>query len=110
VGTADSDDEALLGAAWSDLDRLVGRLQRLSESAWRPRRELVMTLLDELARVDARLENVELTPLPDLANFALADALAVIGGDVLECLGAGGHRAVLDEVASLVQAALVSTR
>jgi len=71
---------APLDEAGADLDRLVRRLRGLSPRAWQTagRRAAVHRLLEQLAALSAPDHR-----LPELPDFALADAVAVLGHDAL---------------------------
>jgi hypothetical protein len=66
--------------AGADLDRLVRRLRGLSARAWQAagRRAAVFRLLEQLAAITAPGHT-----LPELPDYALADAVAVLGHDAL---------------------------
>lgn len=80
-----------------ELDRLVARLRHLSPAEWPVRRGAVLTALSELAALGDALEPHQVPALPD---HALADALAVIGGDALDAAQRSAdpqRRAAVDE-------------
>lgn len=98
-----------LAAATTDLERLVRRLRSLSQRSWRERRAAAQAALDGLAALDARLEGRQLDT-PTVPEHALADALAVIGGDVLDAIAMLDDRSALDTTIHLLEVALERTR
>jgi hypothetical protein len=106
-------DEAydeLLGLVAVELTRLIRRLSSLSGRAWSSRRDAVNALLTELATFDAGLELTGPHELPELPDHGLADALAVIGGDLLEALFTHRDPIVLDRLLAELRAAWSATR
>jgi hypothetical protein len=110
VSTPDQSYDELLGLAASELTRLVRRASQLSGRAWSTRRAPVTELLGRLAEVDATLEQTGPHAVPEVPDHGLADALAVIGGDVLEALVATPDPVVLDRVLADLRAAWTATR
>jgi hypothetical protein len=110
VPTPDQGYDELLAVAAGELARLIRRLAALSGRAWSTRREPVVGLLGQLAALDAVVEDTTSHPVPDLPDHALADALAVIGGDVLEALGSRRDPAALDRTLGELRAAWAATR
>jgi hypothetical protein len=110
VPTTDDTYDELLGLAAAELTRLIRRLSSLSGRAWTARRAPVATLLTGLAALDLALEGTGSHQVPDLPDHALADALAVIGGDVLEALVARHDPAALDRVLADLRATWAATR
>jgi hypothetical protein len=100
----------MLDLAHDELLRLVRRLQTLSESAWRSRREVVVFAADRFVELAAQAEGHVVRPLPDVASFALADVVAVTCGDVLAAITREPNADVLAAVLAEVRAALVATR
>lgn len=80
-----------LPAARLDLERLVQRLRQLSPGAWRVRRAPAMALLDQLSEWGAAESNWPRTTVPALPDHALADALTVVGGDLLDEIATTGR-------------------
>jgi hypothetical protein len=110
VPTPDDAYDELLGLAAAELTRLIRRLSSLSGRAWATRREAAVALLTGLAALDVALEGTGPHPVPDLPDHAFADALALIGGDVLEALVAHRDPASLDRVLADLRAAWAATR
>lgn len=65
----------------AELDRLVRRLRHLPSGQWPARRPVVLTLLRRLA--GGRV-------VPDLPDFALPDAVAVVGWEAIALARAAG--------------------
>jgi hypothetical protein len=86
VSVLDGRYEEQLALAGDELDRLVRRLRNLSPGAWRLRREPVVAALGRLAELTALAERRTVPKPPTVAEHALADAMAVIGGDVIVAL------------------------
>ncbi len=100
--------EGRLAVAAEDFGRLVRRLRSLSRRGWQDRREAARAALAGLVALSARLEGVELVP-PTVPDHVLADAIAVVGGDVLDAVGQEGS----DELAAfarIIASALEQTR
>jgi hypothetical protein len=110
VPTPDEAYDELLGLAAVELTRLIRRLSHLSGRAWSTRREPAFGLLARLAELDDRLEGTGPHDVPDVPDHGLADALAVIGGDVLESLVSRRDAVVLDRVIAELRAAWAATR
>jgi hypothetical protein len=102
--------DELVSLAAAELDRLIRRMSQLSARAWSTRREPVLRLLRELAALDSALESTGRHDVPDLPDHALADATAVIGGDMLEALSGTPDQAVLDRMIAELRAAWSATR
>jgi hypothetical protein len=81
----DSAYERELSAAQGDLDRLTRRLRSLSARARAERSAVISAALHDLVAIAAAVEGRPLAP-PAVADHVLADAVAVIGADVLERL------------------------
>ncbi|HTW19089.1 MAG TPA: hypothetical protein VME70_02625 [Mycobacteriales bacterium] len=96
--------------ARGDLARLVLRLRSLSPPAWRSRRKVVVSGLDRLARLSGRAEGREVPPVPPVAVHALADAVAVIGGDAIEALAGAPDEQLLTELVAVLREVLELTR
>lgn len=101
--------EADLAAASWDLELLVRRLRSLSSRARQDRVGAARAALDGLVALDARLEDRRLVA-PRVADHILADAIAVVGGDVMELISIRADRDHLMELRVLIDAALVATR
>jgi hypothetical protein len=110
VPTSDEAYDELLGLAAVELTRLIRRLSHLSSRAWSTRREPARGLLTRLVELDDRLEGTGPHVVPDLPDHGLADALAVIGGDVLEALVSRRDEVALDRVIAELRAAWAATR
>jgi hypothetical protein len=110
VTTRTEDYAARLAEVEKDIDRLVRRLQSLSTLAWSTRREVVRSLLGQLIEISGRAEGRCLPELPDVADFALADAVAVIASDSAGAVRLRRDDVLLDEFAQAVRAALLGTR
>lgn len=93
-----------------ELGRLDRRLRGLSAAAWRSRSGAVRQALEELARLDAHARRDRERSLPDLMDYALADALLVIGGDVLEALSENPECGQIDLALSISRRALEETK
>jgi hypothetical protein len=106
--TADEPFEVRLSAAVTDLEKLVRRLRSLSPAAWRDRGRPVRETLSGLVALSSELEGRPLET-PEVADHVLADAVAVIGGDVLSA-AASGHPAALSRAQELISSALNDTR
>jgi hypothetical protein len=102
--------DELLGLVAAELTRLIRRLSSLSGRAWSNRRDPVIALLAALAALDAGLEHTEPHAVPELPDHGLADALAVIGGDLLEALVSHREPAALDRALAELRAAWAATR
>jgi hypothetical protein len=110
VSAAETDYDARLALAEAELERLVRRLRSLSAAAWRERRPPVLLALGRLAQLTALTEQRKLPVLPELADHALADAVAVIGGDVLVVLASRRDDSLLAELIVEIRAAMDATR
>jgi hypothetical protein len=102
--------DELLGLVAAELTRLIRRLSSLSGRAWSSRRDAVFALLAVLAALEEGLEGIGAHDLPDLPDHGLADALAVIGGDLLDALVTHRDPAVLDRALAELRAAWSATR
>jgi hypothetical protein len=98
-----------LAAASADLERLVARLGRLSPLAWRTRREAIETLLRTLVAICERQQGRPLRA-PDLEAHVLADAVAVIGREVVDTIGTEPDLEQVADLRAAVDAALAATR
>jgi hypothetical protein len=107
---AAGDYEAQVALASQDLERLVRRLRGLSALAWRTRREPVEALLEQLERTTASIEDRPPKPIPILPDHALADAVSVLGHDVVSALVREVDGASVRELVSVVRAGLGSTQ
>jgi hypothetical protein len=101
--------EAELATVKADLARLVRRLRSLSPRSWQPRRPVANSLLAGLVELSASLERRPLEP-PGVPDHVLADAVAVIGGDVLAAITAMQDQDALAAVSDLLRNALDGTR
>jgi hypothetical protein len=88
VNVADGGYDGHLALAGDELAELVRRLRSLSPQAWTPRRAGVQAAVARLAELVGRAEGHPTGPLPAIPDHALADALAVIGGDAIVALEA----------------------
>ena len=98
-----------LVAATADLAKLVRRLRSLSPRAWVDRRAPVQAALNGLVALNGKLEGRRLDA-PVVADHVFADAVAVIGGDVLKALAQSQDRTGLDLAVQLIEDALAKTR
>ena len=98
-----------LVAATADLEKLVRRLRSLSPRAWVDRRAAVREALRDLVVLNGRLEGRRLDA-PVVADHVLPDAVAVIGGDVLDALAEAQDRTGLALAVGLLEDALAKTR
>jgi hypothetical protein len=96
-----------VAAVRAELDRLDRRLRSLSVSAWRSRRAAVNHLLEQLAVLGAELESHSVPPMPQLPDYALADAVSVLAEDVLS---ADPSPSALGRLRREIHAALDATR
>jgi hypothetical protein len=110
VPTPEDAYDELLGLFAVELTRLIRRLSSLSGRAWSGRRDAVLGLLTGLATLDAALDGTDPHAVPALPDHGLADALAVIGGDLIEALAAHRDPAVLDRALAQLRAAWSATR
>jgi hypothetical protein len=110
VSAANPEYLADLAALEADLARLVRRLRGLSAGAWRERRAAVVILLEQLAAASAELENRALPSLPEVPNHVFPDALAVIGGDVVNSLNTEPDTACAARALGDLRVALEATR
>ena len=110
VSVGDLGYDERLSLARGELGRLILRLRSLSLPAWRPRRLAVIDALTRLAELSGRAEHRDLPAVPAVADHALADAVAVIGGDVVVALAADPDDGLLAEFVATVQAAREATR
>jgi hypothetical protein len=110
VATAEEGYDELLGLAGVELTRLIRRVSQLSGRAASTRRAPVIALLGQLAELDCGLEHTGPHAVGELPDHGLPDALAVIGGDVLEALVATADSAALDRVLADLRAAWAATR
>jgi hypothetical protein len=102
-------DSADVAVARGRLDGLVRRCRSLTAAGWRTRREMIRALLTDLAALDAQLEALPVPEPPPLPDYALGDALAVIGGDVLDALGDEPSAQALAELVGLLERAWALT-
>jgi hypothetical protein len=107
---ADEAYDELLRLVAAELTRLIRRLSSLSGPAWSGRRDAVLALLGQLAALDAALEGSPPHAVPELPDHGVADALAVIGGDLLEALVTHHDPAALDRALADLRAAWAATR
>lgn len=98
-----------LAAAGESLDLLVRRLRSLSPRARTDRAGAARTALDGLVALEVRLEGCPAKP-PAVADHILADAIAVVGGDLLEAVASSADASSLAEMRKLINTALAATR
>jgi len=110
VVTPEERYDELLSLAAVELTRLIRRVSQLSGRAASTRRAPVVALLGQLAELDAALEQTGPHVVGELPDHGFADALAVIGGDVLEALVATPDPTALDRVLADLRAAWAATR
>jgi hypothetical protein len=102
------DDRLELAA--TELERLVRRARGLTSRSWPTRRHAVETALTRMEQLGRERENRVGHPVPELPDYALADALAVLGGDVIESLArVPPDPAQLDRLLSEIRGALDAT-
>jgi hypothetical protein len=99
-----------LALARGELARLVLRLRSLSLAAWRTRRKAALVAFGQLAELSAQAEHRRMPGLPKVADHALADAIAVVGGDAIAALGAEPNADLLAAVVAALREALETTR
>lgn len=102
--------EARLRQVRGDLDHLVGRLRSLGTLSWKARRAAVKELLDRIGDLAAQAEHRTPRRVPDLPDHALADALVVLGADLISALAIATEPDVLDAAGRAIDAALAATR
>jgi hypothetical protein len=105
-----SDHAAHLVLLADDLERLERRLRGLSTAAWRSRADVIRALLLDLIAIEATVNAASGRVCPSVPEHALADALAVIGGDVIDAIADGGPGESLEAALSTVRSALAATR
>jgi hypothetical protein len=110
VNGADPGYEQRLVLARGELARLVLRLRSLSPPAWRSRRKAVVDTIGRLAEMSGRAERRDVPAVPVIAVHALADAVAVIGGDAIAALADSPDEDLLTEVVTALREALDLTR
>lgn len=98
-----------LAAASVDLERLVARLDRLSALAWRTRREATERLLRTLVAICERQQNRSL-PAPVLDAHVLADAVAVMGREIIDTLDSEPDVEQVADLLGAIDTALAGTR
>jgi hypothetical protein len=99
-----------LALADGELARLVRRLRSLPPASWDRRRRAILMVLDQLSAVTAAAENTAVPALPDLPDHALADAVAVLGGDVIVALNVRPDGDLLASFTAAVRGALNASR
>jgi hypothetical protein len=110
VSDVGGDYRERLALANDELARLVRRLRSLSRLAWLSRRGAVETALVRLGEIAAFVEKRTAPTLPIIADHALADAMAVIGGDAIAALEAVRDQEQLAAVTVSLRTALEATR
>jgi hypothetical protein len=110
VSESELDYDHRIALAGGELARLVLRLRSLSPLAWRTRRKAVLAALRSLAELSGRAEQRVVPAVPAIADYALADAVAVIGGDAIAALVAKPDEALLSELVATMREALALTR
>jgi hypothetical protein len=109
ANVADRYDD-LLAAAAGDLDRLVRRCRSLTARGWEARRQPVTALLTKLAELSRLAEHGDAHVVPELPDHALADAVAVIGTDVIEALHLVPDSDLVERLGDALCASLDATR
>ncbi len=99
-----------LALARGELARLVLRLRSLSLPAWRTRRAGIVAALGRLAELSGCAEDRAVPTLPMIADHALADAVAVIGGDAVATLSVRTDEELLSAVVAALRDALEASR
>lgn len=102
--------EGRLEQASGELARLVRRLRSLSPQAWTSRRARVQAALARLAELAGKAEGRQVPPLPSVADHALADAAAVVGGDGLDALTTNPDDELLAALVAVIGEALEGSR
>jgi hypothetical protein len=110
VQGSQADGGVEIAAIEADLSRLVRRLRGLSAAAWRSRKAPVEDLLAGLERFTAQLEGRPPRPLPEVPDYARADAVAVLAGDAVARLDEVGNLAGFSALSLLLERALAATR
>jgi ABC-type transporter Mla subunit MlaD len=103
------DFAARAAAVTADLDRLTRRLRTLSTRALNDRSPAVRAALDALAHLSAALAG-RTAPSPTVADHVLADAIAVIGWDVVTLAVERTDLPALETADRIIQVALSATR
>jgi hypothetical protein len=110
VSEFDAEYAARLALLGDELARLERRLRGMSAAAWRSRTEIIRALLVDLVAIEAGVRDTSPHELPVIADYALADALVVIGGDVVEALVVSQGDRRVEEALSIVRSSLAATR
>jgi hypothetical protein len=110
VGFAEVGYDEQLALARGELARLVLRLRSLSPAAWRTRRKATLATFARLAEISATAEHRRMPALPKVADHALADAIAVVGGDAIAALATEPDADLLSAVVATLREALETTR
>jgi hypothetical protein len=110
VAVAPGEHDERIARATGLLEKLVKRLQSLSAPAWTSRRDPILVCLARLVELNALAEGQPMPELPELASFALADAIMVITGDVLAAHEEAPNGEVLDLLLVELDSALAATR
>jgi hypothetical protein len=106
---SDETDQVVLAEIRRDLDRLVRRLRTLSPAAWRARRAVICELLEALVAFDASVSGT-LRAVPDLPDYALADAVSVMAADSLALVAGTSDEASLVDLGGAIRVALDRTK
>jgi hypothetical protein len=101
--------EQELHATAADLDRLVRRLRLFTPRTWLSYRESIQDLLVDLVRIAGVVEGWVLA-VPDVPDHVLADAVAVIGADLIDTLEGQPSEDALTELRASLSGALAATR
>jgi hypothetical protein len=108
VASGESFEDELAAAA-DGLSLLVRRLRSLLPRPLADRQEAATTALTGLAVLSARLDG-RTHASPIVAGHVVADAIAVVGADVLDSLAVSQDPVCLAELRRLVEVALDQTR
>ncbi|HVV77062.1 MAG TPA: hypothetical protein VHC43_13610 [Mycobacteriales bacterium] len=101
--------DARLKAVSDGLERLTRRLRSFSTRSWQTRRGAAQVLLEGLVALDAELERRALQ-VPAVADHVFADAITVVGEEVLAGLRIAREEALLARAERLVEQGLAATR
>jgi hypothetical protein len=97
-------------AAEQEFTTLVRRVHGFSPSALRRRRDELHRWLAEVRELTALAARRSMPALPEIADHAVAAAVAVVGGDLLDVLADGRNDDIALRLARVTRAALDATR
>lgn len=90
-----------------ELEKLVRRLRHLSPGAWARHRQQVHEVLCALAELG---DSIEPRQVPELPDHAMADAVAVIGGDAVDAAQRSADPQRVAAVGEALRRGLAATR